>query len=80
MVRVTGVPLNFLPMRGQQIKVVSMLYRRASPLANAQCSTDGRCHAAGGAGATVRSELDCSAFPRRCAGVRGQRLDPPSQG
>ena len=30
MARVTGVPLNFLLTRGQQIKVVSMLYRKAS--------------------------------------------------
>jgi len=29
MARVTGVPLNFLLERGQQIKVVSMLYRKA---------------------------------------------------
>lgn len=28
MARVTGVPLDFLETRGQQIKVVSMLYRK----------------------------------------------------
>lgn len=29
MARVTGVPINYLFMRGQQIKVASMLYRKA---------------------------------------------------
>ncbi len=29
MARVTGVPINYLFNRGQQIKVVSMLYRKA---------------------------------------------------
>jgi|TARA_B110000208_G_scaffold155563_1_gene188529 DNA polymerase delta subunit 1 len=32
MARVTGVPLDFLLTRGQQIKVVSMLYRKALSL------------------------------------------------
>ncbi len=32
MARVTGVPLDFLLTRGQQIKVVSMLYRRCRPM------------------------------------------------
>jgi DNA polymerase delta subunit 1 len=32
MARVTGVPLDFLLTRGQQIKVVSMLYRKCRPL------------------------------------------------
>jgi DNA polymerase delta subunit 1 len=32
MARVTGVPLDFLLSRGQQIKVVSMLYRKCNPL------------------------------------------------
>lgn len=32
MARVTGVPLDFLLSRGQQIKVVSMLYRKCRPL------------------------------------------------
>lgn len=32
MARVTGVPLDFLLTRGQQIKVVSMLYRKCAPL------------------------------------------------
>ena len=31
MARVTGVPINFLIMRGQQIKVLSQLYRTANP-------------------------------------------------
>lgn len=29
MARVTGVPFNYILVRGQQIKVVSQLYRRA---------------------------------------------------
>ena len=32
MARVTGVPLDFLLSRGQQIKVLSMLYRKCGPL------------------------------------------------
>lgn len=32
MARVTGVPVDFLLTRGQQIKVVSMLYRKCKPL------------------------------------------------
>lgn len=32
MARVTGVPLDFLLTRGQQIKVVSMLYRKCAPM------------------------------------------------
>ena len=32
MARVTGVPLDFLNSRGQQIKVLSMLYRKCGPL------------------------------------------------
>lgn len=32
MARVTGVPLDFLLKRGQQIKVVSMIYRKCHPL------------------------------------------------
>jgi len=32
MARVTGVPLDFLLTRGQQIKVISMLYRKCRPL------------------------------------------------
>jgi DNA polymerase delta subunit 1 len=32
MARVTGVPLDFLLSRGQQIKVISMLYRKCRPL------------------------------------------------
>jgi DNA polymerase delta subunit 1 len=32
MARVTGVPLDFLMSRGQQIKVLSMLYRKCGPL------------------------------------------------
>ena len=29
MARVTGVPFNYILVRGQQIKVISQLYRRA---------------------------------------------------
>lgn len=32
MARVTGVPLNFLFSRGQQIKVASQLYRKAKEM------------------------------------------------
>jgi len=32
MARVTGVPINFLLNRGQQIKVMSQLLRKANPL------------------------------------------------
>ncbi|PLW20358.1 hypothetical protein PCASD_21942 [Puccinia coronata f. sp. avenae] len=37
MARVTGVPFNYLLSRGQQIKVVSQLYRRAGPSIRTWC-------------------------------------------